>query len=163
MDCSCQVPLPTGFSRQEYWRGVPFPTPGHLPDPGIETKSLAPPALAGGFFTTCTTWETLWYPTYQYLHLLSSISSVLLLFLVAQSYLTLLYQGLTLRALWDFPWRNFPWSGPWDFPGKNTGVGCHFFLQRIFPTQGLNPGLLHCRWNPYPLNHQGCTACARKE
>ena len=29
---------------------------------------------------------------------------------------------------------------PWDFPGKNTGVGCHFFLQGIFPTQGLNPG-----------------------
>ena len=32
---------------------------------------------------------------------------------------------------------------PWDSPGKNTGVGCHFLLQRIFPTQGLNPGLLH--------------------
>ena len=34
---------------------------------------------------------------------------------------------------------------PWDFPGKNTGVGCHFFLQRIFPTQGSNSRLLHCR------------------
>ena len=34
---------------------------------------------------------------------------------------------------------------PWDSPGKNTGVGCHFFLQGIFPTQGSNPGLLHCR------------------
>ena len=33
---------------------------------------------------------------------------------------------------------------PWDFPGKNTGVGCHFLLQGIFLTQGLNPGLLHC-------------------
>ena len=32
---------------------------------------------------------------------------------------------------------------PWDFPGKNTGVGCHFLLQGNFPTQGLNPGLLH--------------------
>ena len=32
---------------------------------------------------------------------------------------------------------------PWDFPGKNTGVGCYFLLQGIFPTQGLNPGLLH--------------------
>ena len=32
---------------------------------------------------------------------------------------------------------------PWDFPGKNTGVGCHFLLQGIFPTQGLNPRLLH--------------------
>ena len=34
---------------------------------------------------------------------------------------------------------------PWDFPGKNTRVGCHFLLQGIFPTQGLNPRLLHCR------------------
>ena len=34
---------------------------------------------------------------------------------------------------------------PWDFPGKSTGVGHHFLLQRIFPTQGLNPGLPHCR------------------
>ena len=33
---------------------------------------------------------------------------------------------------------------PWDFPGKNTGVGCHFLLQGIFPTQGSNPSLLHC-------------------
>ena len=32
---------------------------------------------------------------------------------------------------------------PWDSPGKNTGVGCHFLLQGIFPTQGLNPGLPH--------------------
>ena len=34
---------------------------------------------------------------------------------------------------------------PWDSPGKNTGVGCHFLLQGIFPTQGSNPGLPHCR------------------
>ena len=34
---------------------------------------------------------------------------------------------------------------PWDFPGKNTGMGCHFLLQGIFPTQGSNPGLLYCR------------------
>ena len=36
-------------------------------------------------------------------------------------------------------------SHPWDFPGKYTGVGCHFLLQGIFPTQGLNAGLPHCR------------------
>ena len=41
-----------GFPRQEYWRGLPFPTPGDLPDPGIEPTSLASSALAGGFFTT---------------------------------------------------------------------------------------------------------------
>ena len=42
---------------------------------------------------------------------------------------------------------------PWDFPGKNTGVGCHFLLQGIFLTQGSNPGLPHCRQTLYPLSH----------
>ena len=41
-----------GFSRQEYWSGLPFPPPGDLPDPGIELVSLASPALAGVFFAT---------------------------------------------------------------------------------------------------------------
>ena len=44
---------------------------------------------------------------------------------------------------------------PWDFPGKNTGEGCHFLLQEIFPTQRLNVGLLHCRQTLYCLSHQG--------
>ena len=43
-----------------------------------------------------------------------------------------------------------------DSPGKNTGVGCHALLQGIFPTQGLNPGLLHCRPILYQLSYQGC-------
>ena len=40
---------------------------------------------------------------------------------------------------------------PWDFPGKNTGVGCHFLLQRILPTQGSNPHLLHCYMDLFSL------------
>ena len=44
---------------------------------------------------------------------------------------------------------------PWDSPGKNTGMGCHSLLQGIFPTQGLNPGLLHYRQILCHLNHQG--------
>ena len=43
------APLSLGFSKQEYWRGLPFPPPGDLPHPGMK---LASPALAGGFFTT---------------------------------------------------------------------------------------------------------------
>ena len=42
---------------------------------------------------------------------------------------------------------------PRDSPSKNTGVGCHFLLQGIFPTQGLNPGLLHCRQILYQLSY----------
>ena len=54
---ACQVPLSMRFSRQEYWNGLPCPPPGDRPDPGIEPMSLFSPALAGGFFTTSTTWE----------------------------------------------------------------------------------------------------------
>ena len=43
---------------------------------------------------------------------------------------------------------------PWDFPGKNTGVGSHFLLQGIFPTEGLNLGLQPCRQILYQLSHQ---------
>ena len=46
---------------------------------------------------------------------------------------------------------------PWNFPGKNTGVGSPSLLQGIFPTQGSNPGLLHCRQMLYCLSHQGST------
>ena len=45
-----EAPLSVGFSRQEYWSGLPFATPGDLPDPGIEPVSLTSQALAGRFF-----------------------------------------------------------------------------------------------------------------
>ena len=44
---------------------------------------------------------------------------------------------------------------PWNSPGQNTGVGSLSLLQGIFPTQGSNPGLLHCRQILYQLNHKG--------
>ena len=56
---ACLVPLSMGFSKQEYWRGLPCPPPGHLPHPRLEPLSLTPPTLAGRFFTTSTTWEAL--------------------------------------------------------------------------------------------------------
>ena len=46
-----------------------------------------------------------------------------------------------------------------DSAGKNTGVGCHALLQGIYPIQGLNPGLPHCRWILYYLSHQGSPIC----
>ena len=52
MDVVHQAPLFMGFFRQEYWRVLPFPSPGDLPDPGTKPVSPAAPALAGGFFTT---------------------------------------------------------------------------------------------------------------
>ena len=51
---ACQAPLSIGFSRQEYWDGLPCPPPGSLPNPGVKPRS---PALTCGFFTTSATWE----------------------------------------------------------------------------------------------------------
>ena len=65
--------------------------------------------------------------------------------LVAQLYLTLHPHELQPARL----------LCPWDSPGENTGVGCHALLQEIFPTQGSNPGLPHCRQILYWLSHQG--------
>ena len=66
--------------------------------------------------------------------------------------------------------RVWPFATPWtvacqvplsmDSPGHNTGVGCHFLLQGIFPTQGSNPGLLHYRQILYHLSYLGSPAAA---
>ena len=58
-------------------------------------------------------------------------------------------------SLWSYGLSAARLLCPWDFPGKNTEVGCHFLLQGIFPTQGLNPSLLHWQVNSLPLSHQG--------
>ena len=49
---ACQAPLSMKFSRQEYWSWLPFPTPGDLPNPGIEPAYPTAPAVAGRIFTT---------------------------------------------------------------------------------------------------------------
>ena len=56
---ACQAPLSMGFFRQEYWSGLPCPSPVDLSNSGIEQASLASSALAGRFFTTSTIWEGL--------------------------------------------------------------------------------------------------------
>ena len=55
---ACQVPLSMGFSRHEYWSMLPCPPPGDLPNLGFKPVSLISPALADGFFTNSTIWET---------------------------------------------------------------------------------------------------------
>ena len=95
-----QLPPPMGFSRQEYWSGLPFPSPKNVSAAAAKSLQSCP----------------------------------------------------TLR-----PHRRQP-TGlpcPWDSPGKNTGVGCHFLLWGIFPTQGLNLSLLHQQVDSLALSHQG--------
>ena len=100
MDCSPPSSSVHRISRQEYWSGQWFPSPGDLPKPGIEPRS---PALQAD----------------------SSPAE--------------------------------PQVNP-----QNTGVGSGSLLQRIFPTQELNQGLLHCRWILYQLSYQGALFCRSK-
>ena len=64
---ACQASLSMGFSRPEYWSGLPYPSPGDLPNQGIKPASLTSPALAGGFFITNATWEApeIYYGMFQ--------------------------------------------------------------------------------------------------
>ena len=64
VECSPPGSLSMGFSRQEYWSGLPYPSPGDLPDPGIEPTSLSSPASVGRFFTpgaTCKAPSSAWH------------------------------------------------------------------------------------------------------
>ena len=68
---------------------------------------------------------------------------------------TVLSRPAVSDPLWPCRLQPARLLSPWAPPGKNTGVGCHAFLQGIFPTQGSHPGLPHCRQILYHLSHQG--------
>ena len=65
-------------------------------------------------------------------------------------------------SLWPHGLQPIRLLCPWDFPGNDTGVGRHFLLQGIFPTQGLNLGLLHWRQILYLLSYKGSYIDANK-
>ena len=69
------------------------------------------------------------------------------------------YSACLVAIVTDSSWPHGLWPTrflcPWDSPGMNIGVGCHSLLQGIFPTQGLNPDLPHCRQILHHLSHQG--------
>ena len=66
------------------------------------------------------------------------------------SHLSLKWKSLSHVWLFATPWTVCPWNSP----GQNTGVGTLSLLQQIFPTQGLNPGLLQCKQILYQLSHK---------
>ena len=67
--------------------------------------------------------------------------------------LTNIHCCLVAKSYWILLWP-IRVLCPWDFPGKNTAVGCHFLLQGIFPAQGSNLHLLHWQADSLPLSHQ---------
>ena len=103
MDCSPPSSSVHGIPQARYWSGLPFPLPGDLPDPRVKRSS---PAVAGTFFTT----ESPGKPSYH-MHCCCCFSRSVL----SDS---LRPHGPLTRLLC-----------PWDSPGKNTGVSCHFLLQ----------------------------------
>ena len=102
-----QAPLSVGFSRQEYWSGLPFPPPQDLPDPGIEPIS---PALAGGFFffCNCATWEA-----HPYAHICTNKTN----------YLWAKNIPCYDTVLGKIPWKRAWKSTPVFLPGESYGQG----------------------------------------
>ena len=133
MDCSLLGSSVHGLLRQEYWNGLSCPLPGDLPNPGIKPASLMSPALAGRLFTSSATWEA--QGLVSHVKNFGSCSTGRLS--------TVLLSHVQLFVT--------PWTVacqdlcPWNSPGKSIQVGCHALLQGISLTQGLNPGLPHCR------------------
>ena len=108
-----QASMSLGFSRQEHWSGLPFPSSGDLPHPGIKPGSLKSPVLGSRFFTTSATWEALLYIyIYMLLLLLSHFSRV--------------------RLCATHRWQPTRLPHPWDSPGKNNGVRCLLPSQNSF-------------------------------
>ena len=121
-----QAPLSMGLSRQEYWSGSLCPSPGDLPNPGIEPVSPA--------------WQADSLP----LNHLGTSEINLIVMKVAQLCPTLcdpIDEPVSLLC-------------PWNSPGKNIRVGSNSLLQGIFPIQESNSGLPQCRRILYCMSHQ---------
>ena len=144
-----------GHSRRER---LPFPSPGDLPNPGIKTRS---PTLQADSLPA----ESQGKPKNTGV---CSVSLLQWIFLTpgVEPGSPAWQVGSLPTELSEKPQiESHPFTSnslqphglysPWNSPGQNTGVGSISLLQGIFPTQGLNPGLLHCRWILYQLSHEG--------
>ena len=140
-----------GFSRQEYWSGLPCPPPGDLPDPGIEFTSLSSPALAGRFFTTSTTWEALGIrqalPNIQRWQMIANIDqlsacSVTQLCPTLRDLRTAAHQALLfVEFSSQDDWSDLPFPAPEDLP--NPGIESSLLC------------LLQWQADSLPLSHLG--------
>ena len=135
-----QAPLSMESSRQEYWSGLPCPSPGDLPDPGVEPVSPEASALQAA--SVLLSYLLNHKEIQAFFRLYSGDKIQISLFKVEKSE-TWVAQSFQLFATpWTIAYQAPP--STW-FSGKNTGAGCHFLLQRIFLTQGPNPDLPHHR------------------
>ena len=122
---ACQAPLSMEFSRQENWNGLPFPTPGSLPNLGIEPTSLT---LTGRFFTTSTSWED---EIFYKFRLLPSTSLNIYPFSPCNTSVTpVLARGRGLHdCLWEGSGENKRWKGEIPHhPSVHCSPGCCRFV-----------------------------------
>ena len=132
-----QAPLSGGFPRQENWSGLPFASPRDLPDPGIEPESST------------------YIHTYIYTYIYTHVHMYICVNGCLYTYMWCAVLSCSVMSNSATPRTVARLLCPWNSPGQNTGVSSLSLLQGIFQTQGLNPGLLHCRWILYCLSHQG--------
>ena len=140
-----QAPPSMGFSRQEYWSGLPFPSPGDLPDPGIKPRSPAwhadalPSEPPGKLHMKWIINKDLQYSTGKYIQ----YSVIIYMEEKPGEYIS---ESVTCSVLSNFlrPHGLLParFICPWNSPGKNTAVSGHSLLQELFQNQ---------RWNPVNL------------
>ena len=157
-----QGPLFMEFSRQGYWSGLTCTPPGDLPNSGTEPASLTSPAwllLKQQEITNagmdvdkreslCTVGGTVsWCGHYgkQYGGTSKKLKAELSWKKSESESRSVVSDSLQPHGLYSL----------WNSPGQNTGVGSLSFLQGIFPIQGSNPGLRHCRQILYQLSHKG--------
>ena len=146
-----QDPLSMGFSRQEYWSGLPFPSPGDLPLPGIEPRS---PTLKADTLTSEPPGKPVCFCIYVPLDSLSCDT----LYINVYIYMYVCYSHVS-NSSWPRGLKPTMLLWPRNPPGKSSGVYSYALLQGIVPTQGLNPGLMYCRQILYSLNYLGSPTC----
>ena len=133
-----------GFSRQEYFSGLPCPPSGDLPNPGIEPVSLMSPTLAGGFFTTSATWEA---PSSQIQF--SSVQLFSRVWLLATPWTAACQASLSITNSWSLPKLM---SIELVIPSNQIILCCPFLLPpTIFPSIRVfsNESALCIRWPKY--------------
>ena len=130
---------------------LPFPSPGDLLNPGIEPRSLVSPALAGRL--AVITNRPLMCVVAHLQQRFISFNHQKKIFLAAGGGVSE-WVSESRSVVSDSLWLHGLHS-PWNSPGQNTRVGSLSLLQGIFPTQGSNPGPLHCGQFLYQLSHQG--------
>ena len=146
---ACQTPLFKGLSRQEYWSGLPFPSPGDLSDSEIEPTSPVLPEKAMAPHSSTLAWKIPWTEEPGRLQFMGSLR-------VKHDWATSL--SLFTFMHWRRKWQPTPVFLPGESRGRGSLVGCRLWgrteSDTTEATQQQQQQLLHCQADSLPLSHQ---------